>query len=81
MFDYSINVEELKICFGKDNRKIELSMNKIDQNDGRFSAIAELLKQAEIYIEICIGKGPYSEKVWGCDLTEGYIKTNAYYAT
>jgi len=25
--------------------------------------------------------GIYSEKVWGCDLTEGYIKENAYYTT
>jgi glutamate N-acetyltransferase/amino-acid N-acetyltransferase len=43
--------------------------------------ISELFKKNEIHIEIRLGKGQFSEKVWGCDLTEEYVKTNAYYTT
>ena len=33
----------------------------------------------EIYMEIVLGNGPYSERVWGCDLTEEYVRINAEY--
>jgi N-acetylglutamate synthase/N-acetylornithine aminotransferase len=43
--------------------------------------ISEILKKNEVHIEIVLGDGLYSEKVWGCDLTEEYVGKNAYYTT
>lgn len=40
-----------------------------------------LKKNNEIIIEIDLGSGKYSKRFWGCDLTEGYVKENAYYTT
>lgn len=39
------------------------------------------LGQAEVEIGVDLGIGQTSARVWGCDLTEGYIKENAYYTT
>jgi glutamate N-acetyltransferase / amino-acid N-acetyltransferase len=39
------------------------------------------LGQAEVEIGVDLGIGSASARVWGCDLTEGYIKENAYYTT
>jgi len=39
------------------------------------------LGQSEVEIGVDLGIGGASARVWGCDLTEGYIKENAYYTT
>jgi glutamate N-acetyltransferase / amino-acid N-acetyltransferase len=39
------------------------------------------LGQSEVEIGVELGIGSASARVWGCDLTEGYIKENAYYTT
>lgn len=39
------------------------------------------LGQPEVTIAADLGIGKASARVWGCDLTEGYIKENAYYTT
>jgi glutamate N-acetyltransferase/amino-acid N-acetyltransferase len=39
------------------------------------------LGQAEVEIGVDLGIARASARVWGCDLTEGYIKENAYYTT
>jgi len=44
-------------------------------------AISALLQNQEIFIEVVVGSGYYSETVWGCDLTKGYIEENAFYTT
>jgi len=44
-------------------------------------AISKLLQDQEVYLEVVVGEGLYSETVWGCDLTKGYIKENAFYTT
>jgi glutamate N-acetyltransferase / amino-acid N-acetyltransferase len=35
----------------------------------------------EIRIDISLGQGDFQSTFWGCDLSEGYIKENAYYTT
>jgi len=40
-----------------------------------------LKENTEIQINISLGTGNVSSMFWGCDLTEGYIKENAYYTT
>jgi len=44
-------------------------------------ALRRYLGQGEMEIGVDLGIGSHSARVWGCDLTEGYIKENAYYTT
>jgi len=44
-------------------------------------ALRKYLGQSEVTISVDLGIGKASSRVWGCDLTEGYIKENAYYTT
>jgi glutamate N-acetyltransferase/amino-acid N-acetyltransferase len=44
-------------------------------------ALRQHLSRPEVAISIHLGIGRASSRVWGCDLTEGYIKENAYYTT
>jgi glutamate N-acetyltransferase/amino-acid N-acetyltransferase len=43
--------------------------------------LRKYLAQKEVEIGVDLGIGSASARVWGCDLTEGYIKENAYYTT
>ncbi len=40
-----------------------------------------LKENSEIQVNISLGTGNVNSMFWGCDLTEGYIKENAYYTT
>jgi len=53
----------------------------LDRDEVPLEQISEELRKPEIHIEVVLGKGPYSERVWGCDLTEGYVEENAHYTT
>ncbi|HEY2988753.1 MAG TPA: bifunctional glutamate N-acetyltransferase/amino-acid acetyltransferase ArgJ [Candidatus Binatia bacterium] len=44
-------------------------------------ALRAYLGQPEVLIGVDLGIGKASARVWGCDLTEDYIKENAYYTT
>ena len=81
VFQYSVNISDLKILFGKGAERIKLDAESLDQNKVPLDEISKLLKEDEVHIEIVLGNGPCSEKVWGCDLTEGYIDINAHYTT
>ncbi|MBF0287128.1 MAG: bifunctional glutamate N-acetyltransferase/amino-acid acetyltransferase ArgJ [SAR324 cluster bacterium] len=81
VFDYTVPLVNLKIFFGKDQPRFCVDAQKVEQNEVPLADISKLLQQQEIFIEIVLGDGAYSEKVWGCDLTEGYVEENAYYTT
>ena len=81
VFQYSVDISELKIFFGKGNDRIRLDAETLDQVKVPLDDISKILDNNEVHIEIVLGKGPFSEKVWGCDLTEGYIDINAHYTT
>jgi glutamate N-acetyltransferase/amino-acid N-acetyltransferase len=49
--------------------------------DCDLEALRGYLGQAEVLIGIDLGIGNGTARVWGCDLTECYIKENAYYTT
>lgn len=49
--------------------------------DCDLEALRKFLANSEVTISIDLGIGRASATVWGCDLTEGYIKENAYYTT
>jgi len=43
--------------------------------------LRQYLSRSEVSIGVDLGVGNAAARVWGCDLTEGYIKENAYYTT
>ena len=40
-----------------------------------------LKENSKIFLDVNLGMGEFSSIFWGCDLTEEYIKENAYYTT
>ncbi|MGD9158890.1 MAG: bifunctional glutamate N-acetyltransferase/amino-acid acetyltransferase ArgJ [Desulfobacteraceae bacterium] len=81
VFQYSVKISDLKIYFGKGNDRIGLDAEMLERDEVPLEEISKILHHTEVHIEIVLGNGPCSEKVWGCDLTEEYININAYYTT
>jgi glutamate N-acetyltransferase/amino-acid N-acetyltransferase len=75
-FDASIEPRKVTIGFG--NTRVFTRGSPIDCD---LEALRSYLGQKEVTIDVDIGIGNASARVWGCDLTEGYIKENAYYTT
>jgi glutamate N-acetyltransferase/amino-acid N-acetyltransferase len=77
-------------CF--DDTDIEPTKTTIRFGDGKvfergapvdcdLEALRSYLSQPEATIGVDLGIGKGAARVWGCDLTEEYIKENAYYTT
>jgi glutamate N-acetyltransferase / amino-acid N-acetyltransferase len=81
VFQYSVNVSDLKIFFGEGVNRLMIQAEMLDRDEGPLEEISAILTKNEVHIEIVLGYGLYSTKVWGCDLTEGYIRVNAHYTT
>jgi len=81
VFSYTVDIADLRIFFGDGESRPKIDAEALDQDTVPLEPISEILKRSEVRIEIVLGSGPYSERVWGCDLTEGYIRENAYYTT
>lgn len=75
-FDPSIEPAKVTIRFGETN-----VFKKGSPVDCDLEVLREYLGQPEVSIGVELGIGKASSRVWGCDLTEGYIKENAYYTT
>ncbi len=75
-FDESIEPGRVTIRFGT-TKVFELG----SPLDCDLEALRQYLGQSEVMIGVDLGIGKASARVWGCDLTEGYIKENAYYTT
>ncbi len=81
VFDYPIDIADLRIFFGQGEHRLGIDAAILERDEVPLGEISEMLKRDEVYIEVVLGNGPYSERVWGCDLTEGYIDINARYTT
>ncbi len=81
VFQYQVDINKLTIWFGQGEKRLGINAKRLDEDSVRLSDIAELLKQEEVFIEIELGDGEFSDRVWGCDFTEGYVKVNALYTT
>jgi glutamate N-acetyltransferase / amino-acid N-acetyltransferase len=81
VFQYSVNIAELKIFFGAGENRLMIDAGVLDRDEVPLEQISGELRKNEIHIEIVLGKGLHAEKVWGCDLTEGYVAENAHYTT
>ena len=75
-FDPSIEPEKVTIRFGATDVFKKGSPVGCD-----LESLRNYLGEPEVTITVELGLGRASARVWGCDLTEGYIKENAYYTT
>jgi glutamate N-acetyltransferase/amino-acid N-acetyltransferase len=75
-FDPAIEPGKVTIRFG--DTKVFKRGSPIDCD---LDTLRQYLGQSEVTIGVHLGIGKASGRVWGCDLTEGYIKENAYYTT
>ena len=72
-FEDNISIEDLEIFFG------DLSLKGADET--MLKKLSGYLKNSTIQITIRLGTGGAAETLWGCDLTEEYVRINAYYTT
>jgi glutamate N-acetyltransferase/amino-acid N-acetyltransferase len=75
-FDPSIEPKRVSIGFGDTS-----VFKKGSPMDCDLEALRRYLDQSEVMINVDLGIGKTAARVWGCDLTEDYIKENAYYTT
>jgi glutamate N-acetyltransferase/amino-acid N-acetyltransferase len=75
-FDKAIEPRRVTIRFGA--TKVFERGSPVDCDLG---ALKSYLSRPEVLIGVDLGIGKASARVWGCDLTEEYIKENAYYTT
>jgi glutamate N-acetyltransferase/amino-acid N-acetyltransferase len=75
-FDPSIEPRKVTIRFGDTH-----VFKKGSPVDCDLEELRKYLGQSEVTISVDLSIGKASARVWGCDLTEGYIKENAYYTT
>lgn len=76
-FDTRLNPETVKISFGEHTVYENGAPTGIEDEP-----VESYMEQAdEVIISIKLGLGSAEATVWGCDLTEDYIKINALYRT
>ncbi len=75
-FDSRIDPSKATIRFG--DTRVFRRGSPVDCD---LEALRHYLGQPEVMIGVDLAIGKASSRVWGCDLTEGYIKENAYYTT
>ena len=81
VFEYPVPLEDLSINFKNGGLVLTVDAEKLETETVDLDAISKLLQNQEIFIEVVVGSGKFSETVWGCDLTKGYIEENAFYTT
>ena len=81
VFQYQVDIGKVTIWFGRGDQRLGINARLLDQEKVRLQDISAILKNSEVFIEIDLGDGTFSETVWGCDLTEGYVQVNAHYTT
>jgi glutamate N-acetyltransferase/amino-acid N-acetyltransferase len=81
VFEYPVPLADLSIHFKKGSQVLSVNAESLDADEVNLNEISKLLKNQEVFIEVIVGSGNFSETVWGCDLTKGYIEENAFYTT
>ena len=81
VFEHPVPLEDLSINFKNGGLVLTVDAEKLETETVDLDAISKLLQNQEIFIEVVVGAGKFSETVWGCDLTKGYIEENAFYTT
>lgn len=73
--DTDIDQEHVIIRFG--DREVYPSLLPDDE----LAELSSYLRQDEIVIHVSLNTGTATSTVWGCDLTDGYVRINADYTT
>ena len=73
--DTDIDPERVRICFGGD----EVYPTPI--SEAELAELETYLKGDEVVISVDLGIGASSWRVYGCDLSDGYVRINADYTT
>ena len=73
VFDEPLPMEGLKLFMG------DYQLTTSNPHD--LNQIAEYMKNKVVRVRVSLGTGKAAETLRGCDLTEEYIKINAYYTT
>jgi glutamate N-acetyltransferase/amino-acid N-acetyltransferase len=73
--DTDITPETVRVAFGD----IETYPSVPDEAD--LARLADRLKADEVQITVALGTGSARAHVWGCDLSDGYVRINADYTT
>lgn len=70
-----INQDNVVIRFGSQ----EVYPSRVD--DSGLAQLSEYMKGDDVLIHVSLKTGTASATVWGCDLTDGYVRINADYTT
>ena len=73
--DTDIDQDRVVIRFGE----TEVYPRRID--DAALAALSEYMAGPEVSIRVSLDTGRSAATVWGCDLTDGYVRINADYTT
>jgi len=73
--DTDVDERNVVIRFGNQ----ECYPTRVD--DAGLAALSDYLRRDEVEINVSLGIAEGSATVWGCDLTDGYIRINADYTT
>ena len=81
VLEYPVLLSDLSIHFGTGSQVITVNAKSLNADTVNLDAISKLLQNQEVFLEVVVGDGKFSETVWGCDLTKDYIEENAFYTT
>jgi glutamate N-acetyltransferase/amino-acid N-acetyltransferase len=70
-----INQDTVVIRFGTQ----EVYPSRVDESG--LAQLSEYMKGDDVLIHVSLQTGTASATVWGCDLTDGYVRINADYTT
>jgi glutamate N-acetyltransferase/amino-acid N-acetyltransferase len=73
--DTDIDQDQVVIRFGS----TEVYPSKVD--DAGLQALSDYMRRQDVTINVSLMTGAASATVWGCDLTDGYVRINADYTS
>jgi glutamate N-acetyltransferase/amino-acid N-acetyltransferase len=73
--DTNINQDDVVIRFGTQ----EVYPHPVSESG--LAQLSEYMKGSDVLIHVSLNNGTSSATVWGCDLTDGYVRINADYTT
>jgi glutamate N-acetyltransferase/amino-acid N-acetyltransferase len=73
--DTDIRPEAVRVAFG------DVEAYPAPADDGLLERLTHILERDEVDIAVTLGTGTASARVWGCDLSDGYVRINADYTT
>ncbi len=81
VFKYPVNLDELSIQFGCETQGMTVNVHNLDSSKVNLDAISKYMQNNELQLKVSVGKGSFTETVWGCDLSKEYIEVNSFYTT